>query len=81
MGVGVRVHWGQRGAGLKEAHTLICHVLVCLSAQKSARQSPMVTQATVWFNARAMCVFVVVYVCSSVRGNLIMYVYVFMSWL
>lgn len=47
---------GHRGGSLEEAHTLICHVLVCLGAQKSALQSPVATQATVWFTAAAqMC--------------------------
>lgn len=44
---------GHRGGSLEEAHTLICHVLVCLGAQKSALQSPVETQATVWFAAAA----------------------------
>lgn len=44
---------GHRGGSLEEAHTLICHVLVCLGAQKSAPQSPVATQATVWFTAAA----------------------------
>lgn len=47
---------GHRGGGLEEAHTLICHVLVCLGAQKSALQSPVEAQATVWFTTAAqMC--------------------------
>lgn len=47
---------GHRGGSLEEAHTLICHVLVCLRSQKSALQSPVETQATVWFTATArMC--------------------------
>lgn len=45
---------GHRGGSLEEAHTLICHVLVCLGAQKSALQSPVETQATVWFTATAL---------------------------
>lgn len=44
---------GHGGGSLEEAHTLICHVLVCLGAQKSALQSPVETQATVWFTAAA----------------------------
>lgn len=44
---------GHRGGSPEEAHTLICHVLVCLRAQKSALQSPVATQATVWFTAAA----------------------------
>lgn len=48
---------GHGGGSLEEAHTLICHVLVCLGAQKSGLQSPVETQATVWFTAAAqpMC--------------------------
>lgn len=44
---------GHRGGSVEEAHTLICHVLVCVGAQKSALQSPLETQATVWFTAAA----------------------------
>lgn len=48
---------GHRGGSVEEAHTLICHVLVCVGAQKSALQSPVETQATVWFTAAArVCV-------------------------
>lgn len=44
---------GHRGGSVEEAHTLICHVLVCVGAQKSALQSPIETQATAWFTAAA----------------------------
>lgn len=48
---------GHRGGSVEEAHTLICHVPVCVGAQKSALQSPVETLATDWFTAAArVCV-------------------------
>lgn len=76
MAIGVL--WGQRGAGLKEAHTLICHVLVLHPHPKvsfpvtrgNCGNSLVQHQSHVYL---CMHILVAVNVCGFLPGNIIMY--------